>query len=66
MLAAQNYYTLVAYPVAYHNDYFAHGRDSLENKTCFNYDLKDNNKYIGRGGSGQNKFVLTLLDWTNS
>ena len=66
MLAAQNHYTIVAYPVSYHYDVFSKGGNSLENKISFEYDLEDTDNNIGRGGSGQDKFVFTLLDWTNS
>ena len=66
ILASQNQYTLVAYPVSYHYDVFKKGEHSLENKICFEFDLEDGKIDIGRGGSGPTKFVFALLDWTNS
>ena len=66
LLAAQNHYTLVAYPVSYHFDIFKKGEHSLENKTCFCFNLYDDHINVGRGGSGHTKFVFALLDWTNS
>ena len=41
LLALQNQFTLVAYPVSYHYDIFGNGRHSLENKLCFNYTNDD-------------------------
>ena len=32
----------------------------------FEYDLEDSGNNIGRGGSGKDNFVFTLLDCTNS
>ena len=66
LLAAQNHYTLVAYPVSYHYDVFRKGDHSLENKICFGFDLDDNQVDIGRGGKGHGVIVFALLDWTNS
>ena len=65
LLAAQNHYTLVAYPVSYHYDVFRKGEHSLE-KNCFKFDLAENQVDIGRGGRGADVFVFSLLDWTNS
>ena len=66
LLAAQNHYTLVAYPVSYHYDVFRKGEHSLENKICFEFDLDENHVDNGRGGKGNGVFVFALLDWTNS
>ena len=62
LLAAQNHYTLVAYPVSYHYDVFRKGEHSLENKVCFKFDLAENQVDIGRGGGGADVFVFALLD----
>ena len=62
LLASQNQYTLVEYPVAYHYDRFWNGGDLLENKICFEYNSEGKDNNVGRGGSGPNKFVFTLLD----
>jgi hypothetical protein len=58
-----NHYSMVVYLVGIHQDYFKHGKESLENKILFR--LNPNFEHsIGRGGCtiGQS-FVHTLLDW---
>ena len=55
MLAAQNHYTLVVYPVSYHHDTFRKGEHSLENKICFECDLNGYDADISHRGSGSKK-----------
>ena len=45
-----NNFTLVGYPVSYHNGVFSKGKDLLENKMCFAYDNTEISKDVGRGG----------------
>lgn len=66
MLATLNSYTIFTYPAAYHFDVFKNGKDLLENKVCFGYDIVGIDNEIGRDSSGENKFTYALLDWTNS
>ena len=66
LLALQNQFTLVAYPVSYHYDSFGNGRHSLENKLCFNYTNDATESEIGRGGSGGSQFTFALIDWSKS
>ena len=58
-----NHYSMMAYPVGIHQDYFKHGKESLENKIllCLNPNVHHS---IGRGGCIVGRsFVYALLDW---
>ncbi len=44
-----NHYSMVAYPVGIHQDYFKHGKESLENKILFCLNPNFHHS-IGRGG----------------
>lgn len=59
-----NSMSLVDWPVGLHEDFFAAGCESLENKLLFIYNNKNNNNNIGRGGSliGRQR-VAAILDW---
>ena len=59
MVAAQNSYTIVAYPVVYHFDVSIKGEYSLENKICFELDIERELSEIGCGGGGKSRFYLS-------
>jgi hypothetical protein len=66
---SENYlsYTLVQHPVGRHLDTFANGKPSLENRVCFSFLLRQNEKKgYGRGGAGMHRFCFALLDWESS
>ena len=65
ILALENRYSLVGYPVGYHVDVFNEGNHSLESKICLSMDVIPVCN-IGRGAGGESKFVFALLDWRNS
>ena len=65
LLATDNRYSVVGYPVCYHLDVFKDNTASLENKICMSF-TSTNIKDIGRGGDGEGKFVFALLDWANT
>ena len=62
-------FTLVRHPVGCHQDVFADGSPSLENKVCFSCPLlreerlcEGTDRY-GRGGAGIDNHCFALLDW---
>ena len=60
---SQNHFSMVAYPVAYHYDYFKERKESIENKLLLvvpRHVMKEQMKInsVGRGGS------LTCVDYT--
>ena len=57
-------YTMFKHAVGNHQDTFADGLPSLENKICFKF-LNNGNKCLGegRGGGGKNYHCWALLDW---
>ena len=65
LLATDNRFSVVAYPVCYHLDVFKDDTASLENKICMSFKSK-NIHDIGRGGDGEGRFVFALLDWANN
>lgn len=65
LLALENKFSLVAYPVGYHYDVFKEKVASLENKICFSFSTFEGS-YCGRGGDGQGRFVFAFLDWQNN
>ena len=65
LYAINNKHTLVTHPVGFHQDKFADGKESLENKVCFKLDGWHKCR-MGRGGAGPNVFVFAVLDWVNS
>lgn len=57
-----NKFSMVAYPVGMHYDYFKEGKESLENRILFCTKPKKNS--VGRGGSIVGSYyVYALLDW---
>ena len=57
-------YTMVKHPVGNHQDTFADGLPSLENKICFKFHKKGIESLgEGRGGCGKNFHCWVLLDW---
>ena len=57
MLAFENRYSMVGYPVGYHFDVFKGGRHSLKNKFFFALDLENHESNIVHGGGGVQKNV---------
>ena len=64
LLAKENKFSVVAYPVCYHYDVFKEQSPSLENKICFSFAAESDGN-LGRGGDGPGRFVFALLDWQN-
>ena len=66
---SQNRFSMVAYPVAYHYDYFKEGKESIENKlllvvprNLMKEQMKINS--VGRGGSLTcEDYTYAILDW---
>jgi len=66
---AQNHFSMVAYPVAYHYDYFKERKESIENKILLVVPrevMKElmNINSVGRGGSLTcEDYAYAILDW---